>query len=235
MNRTRLTVLALAVAGLALPALTAAQDYRDPRPNAYPQYDDRYDDRRDGRYDDRYDDRYDNGRGEAPRYDTARVMRVEPFDGRGGGYQRQECWDERANRYDNDYYRDDDGRLYRGDKSSNVPGAVVGAVVGGAIGNQVGDGNGQTAATVAGAVIGAVIGSKVGSDGTHDRYRDGDGIVRRCRNTSDTHRYGGMQGYRVTYRYANQTYQANMRNRPGRNLPVVVHVQPRENGVAYRD
>lgn len=225
MKRLSLSLLTLAfTAGLcALPA--AAQQYGTPR------YENRYDDRYDGRYDDRYDNRY----GEySPRTDTAQVTRIERLNNRPGAYQRQECWNEQSNRYDDQYYRDEDGRLYQDNARRNVGGAVIGAVVGGALGNQVGDGSGRTAATVAGVVIGGMLGSKIGTADGHDRYRDENGTIRRCRTTQDRNRYSGQSGYNVTYRYGGQTYQAVTRTRPGRNVRVLVDVRLQDDTMAYQ-
>ncbi|TNJ34793.1 glycine zipper 2TM domain-containing protein [Arenimonas terrae] len=231
MKRLSLSLLTLAIATAAtLPA--AAQQYGQPRYDD-PRDDNRYDDRHNGRYDDRNRDgnRYADY---APRSDMAQVMRVESLQGRGSSYQRQECWNEQSNRYDDQYFRDDSGRLYEDNSRRNVGGAVVGAVVGGALGNQVGDGNGRTAATVAGAVIGGMLGSKVGTADGHDRYRDDAGTVRRCRTTQDRNRYSGQGGYNVTYRYAGQTYHAVTQTRPGRNVRVLVDVRLQDNTVAWQ-
>jgi len=216
MKRTTSTAIALALtAALGTSAFAAAQDY--------------YGSRADARYDGRYDYRYDNYRaadyrGRNERRDIATVVRVdERF--ADNGYLRQECWNERTNAYDSGYYRDANGRLYRGDSTAN--GTLLGALIGGAVGNQVGKGDGRTAATIAGAVIGGAVGNNV--DRNHDSsgaysYRDQSGIVRRCRQVSDND--GRFGGYDVTYRYAGQTYHALMNYRPGRTMRVMVQVRP---------
>jgi uncharacterized protein YcfJ len=215
MNRLSLISLALATGLGTLPV--AAQQYDPPR----------YDNRHDNRHDDRNGGRYADY---SPRSDMAQVTRVERLDNRAGAYQRQECWNEQSNRYEDAYYRDDNGRLYQDDNRRNVGGAVIGAVVGGAVGNQVGDGRGRTAATV----VGGMLGSKVGTADGHDRYRDDSGIVRRCRTTQDRNRYSGQGGYNITYRYAGQSYQAVTRTRPGRNVRVLVDVRLQDETVAYQ-
>ena len=217
MKRTTTTAIAIALtAALGTSAFAVAQDYYRG-------------DSRDGRYDYRYDNyRAADYRNRNERRDIATVVAVnERYS--DPGYQRQECWNERTNAYDNGYYRDQNGRLYRGDSTAN--GTLLGALIGGAVGNQVGKGDGRTAATVAGAVIGGAIGNNV--DRNHDssayEYRDNSGIVRRCRTVSDGGRFGG---YDVTYRYAGQTYHALMNYRPGRTMAVMVQVRPRFEGVA---
>lgn len=163
--------------------------------------------------------------------DVARVTRVEIVNGHGGRhdrdpYARQECWDEVFNRYDSDYYRDESGRLYRGD-SNKTARTLIGALVGGALGNQVGGGDGRTAATIAGAAIGATVGNKSGRDDRyegHDRYRDNSGFERRCRTVGG---YGhGRDTYRVSYRYSGRNYQTVTDIKPGRTLRVLVDVRP---------
>jgi len=225
MKRTTSTAIALALtAALGTSAFAAAQDY----------YGSRADARTDGRYDYRYDNyRAADYRGRNERRDIATVVRVdERF--ADNGYLRQECWDERTNGYQSGYYRDDSGRLYRGDSTAN--GTLLGAVIGGALGNQVGKGDGRTAATVAGAVIGGAIGNNVDRNhtaGYADEYRDQSGVVRKCRQVSDNG--GRFGGYDVTYRYAGQTYHALMNYRPSRTMRVMVQVRPQfESGVASR-
>ena len=228
MNRIALTTLALALTAAGTASAQDAYGYRD----GY---------RGDTRYENT-DPRYTN----APRSDYAQVIRVEAmgnrYDSRYGDQYgsnlRQECWNEQTNGYDNGYYRDSNGRLYRGDGRSNTNGGtLVGALIGGALGNQVGKGDGRTAATIGGAVIGGVIGSRVASNNDgYDQYRDDAGVVRRCRTVSDGGSYQGYQGvtgYNVTYRYAGQTYHAVTRYNPGRTIRVVVDVRPQDSNVAY--
>lgn len=169
------------------------------------------------------------------RRDVARVVDVDRIDHRRNDRVYQECWDERSNRYDRGYYRDDRGRLYR-EKDDGTTGALIGAIVGGLVGNQVGDGRGRTAATVAGAVAGAAVGKNVDENDKFARYRSDRGGEVRCRDVyADNGRGWGREGYRVTYVYAGQTYTTFTRRHPGRTLPVVVNVQPQADYVAdYR-
>lgn len=222
MKRFPTTVLFLAItAATGFSAFAAAEDYYGNRS-----------------YDSRYDYRYDtyrasDYRNSHARRDIATVIRVdERF--ADNGYLRQECWNERTNGYESGYYRDANGRLYRGDSTTN--GTLLGALIGGALGNQVGDGNGRTAATIAGAVIGGKVGHDIDarndSNGTAYEYRDQGGIVRRCRTVSDGG--GRFGGYDVTYRYAGQSYHALMNYRPGRTIRVMVDVRPMFEGMASR-
>lgn len=172
------------------------------------------------------------------RNDVARVTRVDRMFVQNNQYNqgqlRQECWDERSDRYESGYYRDDQGRLYREGRDGNTKNAVIGAIIGGLVGNQVGDGKGRTAATVAGAAIGAAVGNKSGDNKDHyDRYRDDSGVERRCR-TVETYGNRGREReqYRVSYVYAGQAYQTMTNFNPGRTLRVLVDVRPVDEYVA---
>lgn len=224
MKRIAISVLTLAITAAAGGAFAAPQDYRN---------DSRYND---DRYDNRYEDRYENRRLNNRRNDFAQVIRVERLNTPYGAYQRQECWNEQTRGYDGGYYRDEYGRLYRGDDRNSKTGIVVGALVGGALGNQVGQGDGKKAATVAGAVIGGMIGNDIAKDNKQYEYRDDNNTVRRCRTVYDNtnnSRYGNYDSYRVTYRYAGQTYTAYTDYRPGRTMRVVVNVRPQEDNIRY--
>ena len=179
-----------------------------------------------------YDSRYDSN-DRMTRSDVATVISARPVYDRyaSQGYERQECWNERTNAYDDGYYRDSSGRLYRG-SDSNTNGTVIGALIGGALGNQAGKGDGRKAATIGGAVIGGMIGNNIDRNNNAYEYRDSSsGVVRRCRTVVD-YDDGNEQieGYDVTYRYAGQTYQAFTTYRPGRTMRVVVEVRPQDSG-----
>lgn len=180
-----------------------------------------------------------DGLSDTSRRAVARVTRVERMSDRNDRnrrdyYQRQECWNERTNRNESGYYRDDSGHLYRGDGSTRTTRTVIGAIVGGALGTQVGSGDGRTAATIAGAAIGAAVGGNIGTNGSgndryegYDRYRDDSGVERHCRNIGN---YDSRNPdlYRVSYSYGGSAYQTMMNFNPGRTLRVLVDVRPEE-------
>ena len=177
-----------------------------------------------------YESRYDND-DRTTRSDVATVVSARPIYDRyaSQGYESQECWNERTNAYDDGYYRDSNGRLYRGGSDSNANGTLIGALIGGALGNQAGKGDGRKAATIGGAVIGGAIGNNIDRNNNAYEYRDNSGVVRRCRTVIDNDRgRDQVEGYEVTYRYAGQTYNAVTRYRPGRTMRVVVDVRPQE-------
>jgi uncharacterized protein YcfJ len=241
MKRIAASALVLALTAATGSAVAAYQDYGNGS-----SYDSRYDNGNQSY--NNGDSRYNNG---DPRYadsayransrnDIAQVIGVRPLYGQNGAYQRQECWDERSNAYDNGYYRDGSGNLYRsGD--SNTDGTLLGALIGGALGNQVGKGDGRTAATIGGAVIGGVIGNNVDRNNNsnnynnnYDQYRGSNGSVTRCRTVTDQNNNRSISGYDVTYRYSGQTYHTVTYYRPGRTMPVRVSVMPQGNNTAYR-
>jgi uncharacterized protein YcfJ len=186
-------------------------------------------------------DDYDNSRYSQTntRNDVATVLSAQRIGGQSNNYEHQECWNEQSNNYDDNYYRDGSGRLYRGDGRKSTGGAVIGAIVGGALGNQAGKGDGRKASTIAGAVIGGVIGSNANRNTKDYEYRDNTGgTVRRCRTVYDNNNnsnYGNYDSYNVTYRYAGQTYRTVTDYRPGRTMRVVVNVTPQnDNGYSNR-
>jgi uncharacterized protein YcfJ len=220
MKQIQFSLIAIAVVASLLSPFAVAQNntynnnYNEDR---YDNNDNRYDNQNDGQY------AYNNNQ----RNLYAQVIRVQRVNNRYAGYQHQECWNEQSNKFDNNYYRDANGRLYRTDNNGNVGGTVVGALVGGVVGNQIGDGKGQTAATIGGAVIGGIIGNNISRNDGYDRYTDNSNTVRRCRivnNANVNSNYS--RGYDVTYRYGNQTYHSFMNKNPGRNIRVAVNVQP---------
>jgi uncharacterized protein YcfJ len=106
--------------------------------------------------------------------------------------------------------------------------ALLGAVVGGALGNAVGHSKRNKQVGVAvGAVLGASVGSDIGrrhqAASSPSRY----GTERICSTVHEQRHEDRLVGYRVTYRYAAQTYVTDMDYDPGPTLPVVVHVRPR--------
>ena len=232
MNRLALTTLAL-----ALTAAGSASAFQDSYGNSNDGYRDN-----NGVYHGPDSHYYNDGsRSSGPRSDYAQVLHVERvgdrYGNRYGSNLRQQCWNEQTNDYEDGYYRDGSGRLYRGDGHNNAGGTLLGAIIGGALGNQVGKGDGRKAATIGGAVIGGAIGNNVARNNdrndNYDQYRDNSGVVRRCRTVSDNSGYQGASGYNVTYRYGGQTYRSMLNYNPGRTMRVTVDVRPQEGNIAY--
>src|SRR5260221_13814750 len=190
MKRIAITVLTLAISAVVGSSFAGAQDYGN----------------------DRHDHGYNDAR--TLHTDRAQVLSVEQVGNPYGQspYERVECWNERINGYEGVYYRDNEGRLYRGDSHTNTNGMIIGALIGGALGNTVGKGNGRTAATIGGAVIGGAIGAHAGDHDDYE-YRDNSGVGRRCCTvlTTDNNGYGG---YKNPHLYAGQNHPAFPTPRP---------------------
>jgi len=136
------------------------------------------------------------------REDRAEVISARPYrDASTADVQtreRQECWNERTRTYESGYYRDRDGRLYRGDISINGNGVLIGAVL------------------------------TSGAAGNERQFRGNDGVVRRCRTIVTTVTRPSDRDFLVIYRYAGQTYTTRTEHMPGRWMPVIVTVQTKD-------
>lgn len=130
---------------------------------------------------------------------------------------RQECW-----REDVVYYRDDDYR--RGD---GRVGTVLGGVVGGAIGNAVGhEKRNKQVGTIVGAVLGAAVGNALAQgDVRPERYGEY-GSEEVCRVRHEYHEEERLVGYRVRYRYNNETFSTRTRTDPGDTIEIRLAVSP---------
>ena len=109
----------------------------------------------------------------------------------------------------------------------SVTAPILGAIIGGALGNAVGHGKRNKQVGVA---VGALLGGSVGAD-VGRRQQSRSGAVRYateqvCSVVHEQRREDRLTGYRVTYRYAGQTYVTDMDRDPGPSLPVVVRVTP---------
>ena len=117
-------------------------------------------------------------------------------------------------------YRED-----RGHRSATGP--IVGAIIGGAIGNAVGH---KKRNKQVGTAVGAILGGSIGADISR-RQRERDGYVRYssrevCDTTYEERYEEQVTGYRVTYRYAGETYRTTLDRDPGPSLRVRVNVTP---------
>ncbi|MFT7684794.1 MAG: hypothetical protein ACI9FB_000135 [Candidatus Azotimanducaceae bacterium] len=123
---------------------------------------------------------------------------------------REECWDEDV------VYRDRGG-----DKELST---VLGAVIGGALGNSVGHHkkNKQVGAVV-GAVLGGTIGRSMGK-GQHRSTRVGTEEV--CRVINEYSEEEQIVGYRVRYRYNDETYTTRTDEDPGDTIKLRLAVTP---------
>lgn len=148
-------------------------------------------------------------------YDRARVVDVEPlYETVTYEVPREQCHMERV-----PYHRD------AGRRSATAP--IVGAIIGGALGNAVGH---KKRNKQVGTVVGAVLGGSIGADIARRNHRHGArvsyGSEEVCRVVNDIREEERLLGYRVTYRYAGETYTTRMDRDPGPSLRVRVRVTP---------
>jgi uncharacterized protein YcfJ len=116
---------------------------------------------------------------------------------------------------------------YREPQTRSATPTILGAVIGGALGNAVGHGKrNKQVGTAVGAVLGGSIGADVGrrqsSYGQPVRYAE----EQVCSTVYEERAEQRLTGYRVTYRYAGETYTTTMDRDPGSTLRVRVHVTP---------
>lgn len=140
--------------------------------------------------------------------DKARVVDVTPlYEVVEVPSERRECWTEEVQGTRN---------------SGSGAGMVVGSIIGGVIGHQVGHGDGRKLATVAGTVLGAAVGAD--ADRQARRSEPYTTSERHCQVHTDYVQEERLRAYRVTYRYHGETFVTEMDHRPGKFVPVQVHV-----------
>lgn len=157
----------------------------------------------------------------APEYDTARVVSVDPIiEQVDEPVSREVCWNEPVERYEPRYRYVD-----RRDRD-NTGATLLGALIGGAIGNNFGHGDGRRAATIAGAVIGGAIAN---DEARRPRYRDVGGRYvrdeeRRCEVRTEYRSDERVVGYDVSYEYNGRIYHTRTDHHPGDSIRVEVQV-----------
>lgn len=180
-------------------------------------------------FDSRYDSAYrgDNG----PRWDTARVVNVDPIFAPGESRYRQQCWQEPVRYVSHERGGYGDRRYAHSGGPGTATNTVLGGIVGAAIGRQFGDGDGRRAATVAGALLGGAI----ANDRSRTRYDDGYGrsderetvrYEQRCQSVAEGRSEDRVVGYRVAYDYNGHVYSTETPYHPGDSIRVRVDVVP---------
>lgn len=223
----------LLVAGLAFAGTAFAQS-----PDYYGQEDRYYGS-------DPYQSNPDQGQGAT--YDYARVLRVDPVIGSGydnrPSQQSSRCYYRQADDVytDNDgYYHQDDryggGEGYRsdGDEAGRTVATVIGGIAGAVLGSKIGEGSGRYVGTAVGSMVGSIAGRSIyDSSQQNSQYQRG-GMVRVCDPVPVTSRDGyygdgydgeSLNGYDVTYEYANRTYHTRTDYHPGDRIRVRVDVR----------
>jgi uncharacterized protein YcfJ len=155
----------------------------------------------------------------ATTYDRAKVVAVEPlYETVTYEVPREQCHVQRV-----------PTRQHVAHRSATGP--ILGAIIGGALGNAVGHNKSNKRV---GTVVGAVLGGSIGADisrrnrqyhnESHNDVGYNDEQV--CRVVNDIREEEQLLGYRVTYRYAGETYTTRMDRDPGPSLRVRVRVTP---------
>lgn len=172
---------------------------------------------------------------DAPRYDIAKVERVEPVvEIVSEPVHNRYCRDEPV--YETVYEEVEEGGYYYGDGSGGHGARVLGTIAGGLIGNQFGDGGGRVATTLFGAMLGdaLVADQQARRGGYRTAHRSHYPVGERVsyREVCDTHtrylREERVRSYDVTYRYHGQLYRTQTAFDPGDSLRVRVDVLPAE-------
>lgn len=198
------------------------------------------------------DDRY--AEADAPYYDYARVLRVDPVlpsgfrptrassnecysedgyytdNGDGGRYDGR---DDRYNdgRYSDDRYREDRYNNPYGTQTGRNVATVIGGIVGAALGSKVGGGSARYATAAVGSMVGGMAGREVYETSQRNRQPQR-ARVTVCDPISEGEyaRYpavaNDVTAYDVTYEYANREYVTRTNYHPGDRIRVRVDVRP---------
>lgn len=187
-------------------------------------------------------------------YDYARVVRVDPviggnYDDRytrettqcsyrqaddvyagDDGYSDQ-TYGRNDDYYGRDGYRDDDAYGNGGSQAGRTVATVIGGIAGAVLGSKVGDGSGRYVGTAVGSMVGGMAGRSIYDSSQRNRQVTRRGTVRVCDPvpvSSGGYREDDerLQGYDVTYEYANRTYRTRTNYHPGDRIRVRVDVQP---------
>ena len=154
-------------------------------------------------------------------YDYARVTHVEPRMRQVRvSVPRRECYEV------SDY---DPGYRPLADRPA-AGGMILGGLIGAVIGHQIGHGRERGVGTVAGALIGSAIGHDAAMQ-RHEEGAYGDSRPRaapgeRCETRYSEQLEQRIDGYRVSYRYNDRSYQTVLPYDPGERLRVRVTVRP---------
>ena len=154
-------------------------------------------------------------------YDYARVTHVEPRMRQVRvSVPRRECYE---------VSDDDPGYSQAADRPA-AGGMILGGLIGAVIGHQIGHGRERAVGTVAGAVIGSAIGHDAATQRREEgpygyslpRAQSGE----RCETRYSEQIEQRIDGYRVSYRYNDRSYQTVLPYDPGERLRVRVTVRP---------
>jgi uncharacterized protein YcfJ len=162
--------------------------------------------------------------------DYARVVDVTPI------VQRvrvetpaRECWQE--TQYETIRHETRSYGPGQGGAAHTAGPTIAGGLIGGVLGRQFGGGSGRDAMTAVGALVGASMANQAARNQAYASparvvYEDRPVTVERCQTTTSVHEEERIEGYRVTYVYADREYVTTMSSPPGTSIPVRVTVVP---------
>ena len=156
------------------------------------------------------------------------------YTGNDGHYNQNDGYQNDRYDRDNGYYGGDDG--YRsGNETSRTVATVIGGIAGAVLGSKIGDGSGRYVGTAVGSVVGGMAGRSIYDSSQRNRQYQRRGTVRVCDPVPVTSRDGyygdgygdgeSLNGYDVTYEYANRTYHTRTNYHPGDRIRVRVDVR----------
>ena len=153
--------------------------------------------------------------------------------GNDGYYDRDDGYGRNDGYYGRDDYGDRD-RGYgetRGNETNRTVATVIGGIAGAVLGSKIGDGSGRYVGTAVGSMVGGMAGRSIYDSSVRNRQYERRGTVRVCDPEPVTSRDGyygddeSLNGYDVTYEYANRTYHTRTNYHPGDRIRVRVDVQ----------
>ncbi|MEP6908481.1 MAG: glycine zipper 2TM domain-containing protein [Pseudoxanthomonas sp.] len=146
-------------------------------------------------------------------------------------YRRDDRYGDDRDYRSDDYYGRDDGYRNNGNAAGRTVATVIGGIAGAVLGSKIGDGSGRYVGTAVGSMVGGMAGRSVYDSARRNQPVARRGTVRVCEpvamNRSD-YREGDerVEGYDVTYEYANRTYHTRTNYHPGERIRVRVDLKP---------
>lgn len=157
------------------------------------------------------------------------------YTGNDGYYNQNDRYRNDGYDRDNGYYGRDDGYRSNGNETSRTVATVIGGIAGAVLGSKIGDGSGRYVGTAVGSMVGGMAGRSIYDSSQRNRQYQRRGTVRVCDPVPVTSRDGyygdgygddeNLNGYDVTYEYANRTYHTRTNYHPGDRIRVRVDVQ----------
>ncbi len=154
------------------------------------------------------------------------------YAGNEGYYGQDDHYGRNEDYGDSDgYYGRDSGYRNGGNETSRTVATVIGGIAGAVLGSKIGDGSGRYVGTAVGSMVGGMAGRSIYDSSQRSRQYERRGTVRVCDPAPVAGHDGysqddeSLEGYDVTYEYANRTYHTRTNYHPGDRIRVRVEVQ----------